>query len=253
MSAPPLPPGFLSRPLAHRGLHDRAAGMIENSRAAIEAAIEAGYGVELDLQLSADGEAMVFHDDDLDRLTGAAGPVSALSAAALGRIALRDAGEPIPTLAEVLAIAAGRAPLLIEVKDQSRAMAPVDGRLERRAAALLADYDGPAALMSFNPHSVAHCRDAAPEIPRGRVTCAFHGDYWGALAPERRAALARLDDLDALGCGFISHQHGDLGDAPVAAAKARGVPVLTWTIRSPEEEARARRIADNITFEGYRA
>ncbi|MFV0473296.1 MAG: glycerophosphodiester phosphodiesterase family protein [Pikeienuella sp.] len=253
MSAPPLPPAFLARPLAHRGLHDRAAGVIENSRAAVEAAIEAGYGVEMDLQLSADGEAMVFHDDDLDRLTGASGPLGAKTAAALGRLELAGGGEPIPTLPEILAIAAGRAPLLIEIKDQSRAMGPLDGRLERRAAELLAGYDGPAALMSFNPHSVAHCRDAAPAVPRGRVTCAFGADDWGGVPAERRAALARIDDLDALGCGFISHQHVDLGAAPVAAAKARGLAVLCWTIRSRAEEEEARRVADNITFESYRA
>ncbi|WP_340108326.1 glycerophosphodiester phosphodiesterase family protein [Pikeienuella sp. HZG-20] len=250
---PELGAEFLASPLAHRGLHDRAAGVIENSRAAILAAVEAGYGVELDLQLSADGEAMVFHDDDLARLTGAPGPVGARTASALGGLTLLGADETIPTLEEILALVAGRAPLLIEVKDQSRALAPVDGRLERRAAALLRGYSGPAALMSFNPHSVAMCRDAAPDIPRGRTTCAFSGAHWASLPPTRRRALARLDDLDELGCGFISHQHDELGSPEVAAVKASGRAVLAWTIRTKAAETRARAIADNITFEGYPA
>lgn len=250
---PTLPAVFLALPLAHRGLHGRASGVIENSRAAFAAAIRGGYGIELDLQLSADGEAMVFHDDDLARLTGAEGRVGARSAIELGALGLTGGDEAIPTLAEVLSLVAGRVPLLVEVKDQSRAMAPVDGRLERRAAALLGAYDGPAALMSFNPHSVAECRDAAPEIPRGRTTCGFAEGDWRRLPAGRRAALARLDDLDALGCSFISHQHDDLGSDAVAKVKAVGRPVLAWTIRSREEETAARAVADNITFEGYPA
>ena len=251
--SPALPRAFLARPLAHRGLHDRAAGVIENSRAAAEAAIEAGYGIELDLQLSADGEAMVFHDDELNRLTGETGPVRERTARELSRIRLAGSEETIPTLAEFLSLVGGRAPLLVEAKDQSLTMGPVDGRLERRAARLLSAYDGENAVMSFNPHSVALFRDAAPEIPRGRTTCSFKEEYWSGLAPARRAELARMDDLDALGCGFISHQHNDLGDDEVARVKAKGLPILCWTIRSPEAEAAARRVADNVTFEGYRA
>lgn len=253
MTAPALPAAFLDAPLAHRGLHDRARGVIENSRAAVHAAVTAGYGIEIDLQLSADGEAMVFHDDDLPRLTGESGPLSANTAAELGRLKLVGADESIPTLAEILSLVGGSVPLLIEIKDQSRAMRAVDGRLERRAAALLALYNGPAALMSFNPASVAVCRDAAPEIPRGRTTCAFGQGSWADLSPTRREALARLDDLDALGCGFISHQHDDLQSEAVQRVKSSRLAVLCWTIRSPAQEAAARRIAANITFEGYRA
>ena len=88
----PLPTAFLATPLAHRGLHDRRKGVIENSRSAVAAAVDAGYGVEIDLQLSADGEAMVFHDYHLDRLTAASGPVAQVSAADLGRLTLTDGG-----------------------------------------------------------------------------------------------------------------------------------------------------------------
>lgn len=253
MNGPTLPPVFLDRPLAHRGLHDRARGIVENSRAAFRAAIDRGYGIELDLQLSADGEAMAFHDDTLARLTGQEGMVRERTARELGRIELLDGGETIPTLAEVLSLVAGRVPLLIEAKDQSLNLGEVDGRLERRAARLLAAYDGPAALMSFNPHSVAAMAAAGPDIPRGRVTCSFDAAHWPDVPADRREAARRLDDLDALGASFISHQRNDLGDDEVARVKASGRPVLCWTIRSAEEEAAARRVADNVTFEGYLA
>lgn len=253
MNAPALDPSFLTTPIAHRGLHDKAAGVIENSRAAVSAAAEAGYGIEIDVQLSADGEAMVFHDDRLMRVTGEAGRVRTRTARELGFIELTGGEETIPTLAEILAIVGGRVPILVETKDQHGGLGPVDGRLERRAARLLSAYPGPAALMSFNPHSVAICAEAAPDIARGRVTCAFRADDWPNVAHARRAELRPLRDLDALRCGFISHQHGDLHSNEVREVKEAGLPILCWTIRSRDDEATARRVADNVTFEGYAA
>jgi len=249
----PLPAEFLTIPFAHRGLHDRAAGVIENSRSAVKAATTAGYGVEVDLQLSADGEAMVFHDDGLDRLTAETGPVRGRSAAALGRIELTDGAEGIPTLAAILEIVGGRVPILVEIKDQSGCLGPVDGRLERRAAQLLSGYNGAAALMSFNPFSVAACAEAAPDIPRGRVTERFRTDGWENLTPERAAELNRFDDLDRLGASFISHDHKDLSNPEVAAAKQSGRHILCWTTKSPAEDKAARQIAENVTFENYAA
>lgn len=247
-----LPPDFLRLPLAHRALHDRAQGRPENSRAAVRAAVAAGYGIEIDLQASADGVAMVFHDDELDRLTDATGPVRARSAAELGAIRLRDADDGIPTLAEVLEIVGGRVPLLIEIKDQSGDMGPDMGRLPEATAAALAGYGGPVAVMSFNPHAVAAMARLAPDIPRGLTTYAWDDDH----APENpalRARLAAIADYDAVGASFVSHHWRDLGRPRVAELKAQGAAVLCWTIRTPAEEAEARRVAQNITFEGYAA
>lgn len=248
-----LPSEFLVAPLAHRGLHDRNAGVIENSRSAVAAAVDAGYGVEIDLQMSADGEAMVFHDYHLDRLTGAAGPVAQVNAADLGRLELTGGDEGVPTLAEIMDVVRGRVALLIELKDQSGCFRPVDGRLERRVAKLLSAYDGPVAVMSFNPHSVATCANVAPDIARGRVTCLFKPEDWPGLTAARASELNRLDDLDALGASFISHDHEDLVSPVVSNVKETGRNVLCWTIRSPVEEAVARRIAENVTFETYAA
>ncbi|MEO0362212.1 MAG: glycerophosphodiester phosphodiesterase family protein [Pseudomonadota bacterium] len=250
---PALPRAFFDAPIAHRGLHDRASGVIENSRAAVAAATEAGYGIEIDLQLSADGEAMVFHDDRLDRLTATTGPVRARPARELARLELTGGAEGMPTLADILDLVRGRVPLLIEAKDQSGALGPVDGRLERRAARLLAAYEGPVALMSFNPDSVAAMAEAAPSVARGRVTMDFRAAEWAGVAPDRRAALNGLGDLDALACGFISHHHTTLEGEEAQRVMATGRPVLCWTVRSEAEEASARRHAANVTFEGYRA
>lgn len=248
---PPLPAAFTALPLAHRALHDRAAGRPENSAAAVAAAVAAGYGIEIDVQGSADGAAMVFHDATLERLTGAAGPLRARTAAELGRVRLRDGDGTIPRLEAVLEIVAGRVPLLIEVKDQSGRMAGSDGVLERAVARALAGYAGPVAAMSFNPDAVAALAAAAPDLPRGLVTWEWAGEEAATLPPADRDRLRAVADFDRTGASFVSHHFRDLDRPRVQALRAAGVPVLSWTIRSPAEEALARQRADGITFEGY--
>ena len=248
-----LPPAFLDRPLAHRALHDAGAGRPENSRAAIRAAVGAGYGIEIDLQLSRDNVAMVFHDDTLDRLTGASGPMRARAAAALSALPLRHGNEGIPTLAEVLAIVDGAVPLLIELKDQDGALGPGVGPLEEATANALDGYGGLVALMSFNPHSVDACARYAPGTPRGLTTCGFAARDWPGLPATMRDRLRAIPDFAATGACFVSHRWRDLACPAVGMLKARGVPVLCWTVRSPAQEAQARSIADNVTFEGYAA
>ncbi|MBZ0128247.1 MAG: phosphodiesterase [Rhodobacteraceae bacterium] len=247
----PLHPAFLTRPLAHRGLHDRRNGIIENSVSAFRAAIAAGYGIELDIQMSADRRAMVFHDEWLDRLTHQTGPVNAHRAATLRAMPLKDSADAIPTLAEVLELVAGRVPLLIEIKDQDCTLGPHTGALEADTARLLAGYAGPVAVMSFNPHAIGVMRAIAPSIAAGLVTDPFDPAEWPDVPTERLQALAAMPDLARLRADFISHNRADLHSPVVAGVKANGLAVLCWTVRSPEQEAEARRVADNITFEGY--
>ncbi len=248
-----LPDIFLQRPISHRALHDIAQGRPENSPAAIHAAIAAGYGIEIDLQLSADGQAMVFHDYDLGRLTGEKGPIQQCSADELGQITLLGGTDTVPTLAQVLEQVAGRAPLLIEIKDQDGQMGGNVGKLEEATARALQGYEGPVALMSFNPHSIQKMAGFCPDIPRGLTTSAYRPDDWQLLPGATRDRLREIPDYDALGCCFISHEACDLDRPRVTDLKRRGADLLCWTIRSPEAEAEARKIADNITFEGYAA
>ncbi|MDK3016647.1 glycerophosphodiester phosphodiesterase family protein [Pseudodonghicola flavimaris] len=248
-----LPDDLLRLPVAHRALHDRSDGRPENSRAAIRAAIAAGYAIEIDLQLTADGQAVVFHDYDLKRLTAETGAVRKRTAAELEQIPLTGGdGEGIPGFDEVLALVAGQVPLLVEIKDQDGAMGPDVGPLEAAAAAALAGYDGPVAVMSFNPHSMAEMARLAPDLPRGLVTSAYDPSKW-PLSPEVCDHLRRIPDFDRVEAAFISHEAADLGRARVRALHGEGVPVLCWTIRSLAAEAAARKLADNITFEGYLA
>ncbi|MGZ9809561.1 glycerophosphodiester phosphodiesterase family protein [Pseudoroseicyclus sp. H15] len=251
MSRVRLPQAFLTRPIAHRALHGSAGP--ENSRAAIRAAMEAGYGIEIDLQRSGDDEAVVFHDYDLARLTDASGPVAAKSAAELEATRLSGASDGIPGFAEVLRMVDGRVPLLVEIKDQDGALGPGIGPLEEAAARAAAGYVGPLAFMSFNPHSVAAMAQLAPHVPRGLTTTGYAAEDWPALPEEERARLRDIPDFDSAGASFISHEAADLGAGAVARIRNAGHPVLCWTIRSEAEAAEARRVADNITFEGFAA
>nr|WP_170539984.1 glycerophosphodiester phosphodiesterase family protein [Ruegeria arenilitoris] len=249
---PSLPRVFMAAPIAHRALHDVRQNRPENSRAAIRAAIAAGYGIEIDLQLTSDGHAMVFHDYDMARLTGRSGAIQQITRAEAADLPLLHGDERIPSLEEVLQLVAGRVPLLIEFKDQHGAMGPVDGRLERDAVALLKSYDGPVALMSFNPNSVAELARLAPEIPRGLTTCSYKPEV-EHLPAEVCDHLRDIPDFNRVGASFISHEVQDLARPRVAELKAQGVPILCWTVRSAEQEAEARKVADNVTFENYLA
>ncbi|MDG1102781.1 MAG: glycerophosphodiester phosphodiesterase family protein [Ascidiaceihabitans sp.] len=247
-----LHPDFLTKPLTHRGLHDVSDGRPENSRAAIGAAIANGYGIEIDLQLSADQTPMVFHDYGLNRLTAETGTVAQMKAAQLGAFQLSGGNEGIPDLAEILDLVAGQAPLLIEFKDQDGAMGTNVGSLEETAADLLSNYSGPVAVMSFNPNSVACLAEFLPGVARGIVTSAYTPDDW----PLSRVAcdhLRGIPDYDRVGASFISHELADLGCARVAELKANGANVLCWTVKSAVQEAEARKVAENITFEQYLA
>lgn len=252
MTRPRLPHSFATKPFAHRALHDVADGRPENSRAAIRAAIAAGYGIEIDVQLSGDGAAMVFHDYHLERLTDVQGAVQLLTADALKSTPLRGGNEGIPDLTEVLDLVAGRVPLLIELKDQDGAMGPKVGALERATAQAIMGYAGDVAVMSFNPHAVAAMQVLAPDVPRGLTTSAYRTDDW-PLLEETCAVLRGIPDYDRVGASFISHEVDDLDNLRVTALKKAGAVVNCWTVRSAKQEALARQVVDTITFDGYLA
>ncbi|WP_175580877.1 glycerophosphodiester phosphodiesterase family protein [Celeribacter sp. HF31] len=248
---PSLPEAFLKAPIAHRALHDDNIARAENNIAAIDAAIARGFGIEIDLQLSSDGVAMVFHDYALNRLTEGHGAFAQQSSEALSTLRFKTGEVGVPTLKQVLDHVAGRVPLLIEVKDQDGAMGPSVGALEVAAAKALEGYGGPVALMSFNPHSVAVLAELCPHIPRGITTANWEDEGAKLIPADRREVLGLIADYDRVGASFISHQWSNLDAPRVAELKDAGAHILCWTIRNPEDEAEARKIAENITFEGY--
>ena len=248
---PPSAPDWLvARPIAHRGLHDRAAGIPENTLASAEAAIAAGYAIECDVQASADGEAMVFHDAALGRLTEAAAEIGTRSADALGRLSVAGTPERIPTLPAFLARIAGRTPLIVEVKTRFTG----DLALTRRVAEIVSAYDGPVAVKSFDPDLVAALADLAPAVPRGIVAESRQDDPSHAgLTQARRAALAGLLHLGESRPGFVSWRVDDLPAGPPYLCRLLGaMPVMTWTVRTDDQRAVARRHADQMVFEGFR-
>ncbi len=227
---------LIAKPFAHRGLHGR--GVIENSRAAFEAAIAAGHGIELDVQVSRDGVAIVIHDYELDRLTEGAGPICGLVAAELAKIRLRGGvEETIPTLAETLELIGGRAPLLIEVKSPGRRVDALSGAVRRA----IATYIGPVAVMSFNPEIGRWFAREAPEVLRGLVVTEAGRRWRGTLT--RHLALWRSK------AEFLAYDIRDLPSRFAAAQRSKGLPVLTWTCRSDEHRARAALHADQIIYE----
>ena len=244
---------FKKAPLAHRTLHDVRDGRPENSVSGAKAAMAAGYGLEIDLQLSSDGVPMVFHDDFLHRLTRHFGAVRDHTAQELGAIRLSHGEETIPTFSDFLQVVNGSVPLLVEIKDQDGELGPETGEMEQATCDALVGYTGAVALMSFNPHSVAKCAEFAPDIPRGLVTDPFLADDWPNVDADRLAELAAIPDYERVGASFISHNVTDLDAPRVAELKASGAAVFCWTVKSAEQEAEARRIVDNVTFEGYLA
>ncbi len=241
---------LIARPIAHRGLHDAARGIMENSAAAVRAAIEAGYGIEVDLQLSADGEVMVHHDDVLGRVTEGEGRLDQLSAAELKRIAFRGSSDRIMTLGELCDLVGARATMLLELKSRFDR----DTRLPARVAAVLAGYRGPAAPMSFDPRQMAWLRDKAPRLTRGLVAAKYRPHpYWDAMPAWMRHGMGYLITAITARPQFIAYSVADLPAlAPLLARHVFGLPLLTWAVRTEAERQRAVRLADQMIFEGFR-
>jgi glycerophosphoryl diester phosphodiesterase len=237
-----------ARPVAHRGLH--GDGRVENTLAAAAAAVAGNYGVEADLQLSADGEAVVFHDSTLDRLTTGTGPVAARTIAELKRLVFRDCQEKIPTLAELLETVAGRTPLLLELKSGWNG----DDRLATRVARILITYAGPVAAMSFDPETVAALREAAPGLPRGIVAQRrYRRTDWPQLSWRRRVILPHLLHVYRTKPHFIAYSVRDLpAFAPLFLRHVWGMRLLAWTVRTEGERRRAHFWAHQMIFEGFR-
>jgi glycerophosphoryl diester phosphodiesterase len=238
-----------ARPVAHRGLHDAAAGVIENTASAFRAAVEGGFTIETDLQITSDGEAMVHHDFALGRLTLGSRQLAAMTAAGLKDVPFKNTTDRIMTLAEFLGLVAGRTPLLIEIKSRFDG----DLRLTQRAAEVLKSYQGPVALQSFDPDVIAALRKIAPALPRGIVAERHYVDpEWHDLTGRQKRSFAFLLHALRTRPHFVAYQVTDLpSPGPWIARHIFRRPLLTWTVRSDADRARARRVADQMIFEGF--
>jgi glycerophosphoryl diester phosphodiesterase len=244
------PEWLTARPVAHRGLHDAARGVIENMPGAVQAAMSGNFAIEVDLQLAADGEAMVHHDDALGRLTEGSGALLGMTAAELKAVRFKNTPERMMSLGDLCALVQGRVPLVIEVKSHFDG----DRKLVARMAEVLAAYSGPAAVMSFDPDQVLALREKIPERPRGIIAQRnYDDDYWSKLTPEQRHGMLHLRHAFRTRPHFVAFWVDQLpAPAPWIARHVFGLPLLTWTVRTPEQRERAARYADQMIFEGFR-
>ena len=240
------------RPIAHRGLHDAGSGIAENTGAAFEAAIANGYGIECDLRPAGCATPMVFHDLDLDRLIEGRGPLAAHDAPALKRMRYRTGPGGMLDFADLLALVAGRVPLLVEIKSEWDAP---DARYLEAIARSAAGYRGPLGLMSFDPAVMTGIRALAPHVPRGIVSGGFEGEGWwrDRIGAERAFALSNFLESAPVAPDFYAYDVKAL-PTPVTrfVREVLGLPLFTWTVRTPEERATAARWADAPIFEGYK-
>jgi glycerophosphoryl diester phosphodiesterase len=231
-------------PIAHRGLWS-PGGAPENSLSAFQAACAAGYGIELDVQLSADGEAMVFHDDGLKRMTGIDRRLRDLSAAELAELRLAGSDERIPTLLETLAVIGHRAMVHIELKTPYGEVGP----LEQRVHEVIADHNGPLCLIGFNPYSHAWFADRYPGVLRGLDSYSY------AKAPnmseDQRRSLARLEHVAIARPHFLALGLDMLPCERAAKHRADGMPIVAWTVREPAQWDAIKDGCDNLIFEGF--
>jgi glycerophosphoryl diester phosphodiesterase len=243
------PDWLTARPVAHRGLHDRARGIIENMPSAFQAAITGNFAIELDVQLTADGEAMVHHDDALGRLNAGSEKLTQLTTAQLKQVPFKDTADRMITLAELCELTAGRVPLVIEIKSHFDG----DRKLVGRVAEVLKSYAGPAVAMSFDPDQVLALKELAPEVVRGIVAQrTYDDDYWTKTSPAQRHEMTALRHGFRTQPHFVAFWVDQLpAPAPWIARNLFRCPLLTWTVRTHEQRQHAAQYADQMIFEGF--
>ncbi|SNY93918.1 glycerophosphoryl diester phosphodiesterase [Cohaesibacter sp. ES.047] len=237
-----------ARPIAHRGFHKASDGIIENCTQAFDAAIAHNFAIELDVQVTADGKAAVFHDYSLERLTEGTGRIDEKTLADLAEVPFKQTSDLIMDLKALVDHIDGRVPLVIELKPPKIE----DGRLEQAVCAALEGYTGKAALMCFSPQSVARLKSLT-DRPRGILSL----DYSKSKAEEDLGkadpyALTHMLHVMETEPDFISYNAADLPMPGVDLLKAiYDLPVICWTIKSPESQKNALQHCDQVTFEGY--
>lgn len=229
---------------AHRGLHNGTRA--ENSLSAFSAAVDAGYAIELDVRLSSDGELVVFHDDTLDRVTKEKGRVDARTKEELSKIHLNGTEDTVPTFKEVLSLVGGKVPLLVEIKEDAGKYAATEKVIE-----VLSEYKGDFMIESFNPLALSVIKKRMPHVLRGVLSETFWKNKKCRTPIYFITQFLLLNFL----CrpDFIAFNHRDAQNSALKLTRGIfGAPTVAWTVRSEEEEIRARENGfDAVIFENY--
>jgi len=229
---------LIAQPVAHRGYHDMNNAIWENTLSAFSRAIEAGFAIECDVQLGADSVPVVFHDHEMPRLTGIKGDIRERTSGELSLLSIGQTKDKIPTLKQLLALCAGKVPLVIELK--GREGEGVDDGFAEAVLEDLEGYKGHVALMSFDHHLLKDLKAAGSPWPLGLTA---EGDK-----PED---FFKHDEAMHIGLDFISYHWGHLPNSFIEAQRKLGVPVITWTVRDENARAITYKYADQMTFEGF--
>lgn len=240
------------RPIAHRGLHDSERGIIENTAPAFDAAIAACYGIECDIRPIKGGVPIVFHDETLERLVSESGLVAELDEGDLKALRYKDGETPILTLEALLERVAGKVPLLVEIKSEWQ---PPDANFIANIASLVTAYRGPLALMSFDPAVMSAIKVAAPGVLRGIVSGSYKGPGWWPheIGETRAEALRDLLESGPSAPDFYAYEVDALPTSVTEyVRRTTGLPLFTWTVRTPEQRRIAETWADAMIFEGFR-
>ena len=237
---------LLDPPVAHRGLWS-PKGAPENSLAAFEAAVDGGYGIELDVRLSSDGEVMVFHDAGLERMCAAQGKLGERTVGELSTLRLKDTREPIPTLRRVLDLVDARALIHVELKTRPGE----EGPLDRAVAALVDAYAGPIAIIGFNAHSHAWWAQHRPNLLRGLDSYSYADEAAQKLQEAERLALQNLEHIRIAKPHFLALGVDMLASETAGRARVAGFPIVAWTLRSQGQWNMLQPYADNLIFEGF--
>lgn len=243
-----VPAWLTTRAIAHRGLHGSQTGLVENTLGAFDAAIERGFSIECDVQLTADDEAIVFHDFTLQRLTPQTGAVRDLPLGELIDIPITGSGGTIPSLAQMLAHIAGRTPLFIEIKSKFNG----ETTLADTVADCLSAYHGPAAVMSFDPKIMDRFRTRRTGHPTGVVAAKMSYAHWGDLPLSQRIKLGALFHRAAFAADFIAYDQKSLPAlAPLAHKVLARKALVSWTVKSQQTARRISPYVDQIIFEEF--
>lgn len=230
---------------AHRGLHGEGAA--ENSMTAFRRAKEMGFGIELDVRLSSDGELVVFHDDTLDRVVGISGRVDEYTADRLAQMRLSGTEEGIPRFSEVLSEIDGAVPLLVEIKEDAGSSA-----VSTKAAEMLSEYKGDFIVESFNPLSLGNIKKKLPQVPRGILSMNYQRESREKYGKPLYYALRHLLTNRLCSPSFVAYKHTDADGISLRAARLMGAVTFAWTVRSAEDEEAAKKHGfDGVIFENY--
>ncbi len=240
-----------ARPIAHRGYHNKDAGILENTPSAVKAAIENNFAIEVDVQQTRDGQVLVFHDTHLERLTHGQGNVVDHDLANLRKLSMRGSSDPIWTLEDLLKLVDGKVPLIIEIKTLSLESGQDD--FIKTIAKILSDYKGPVAIKSFDPRMLRTMKQVAPQIPRGCISMTtLDEDMRQLLTQHEIEKISWMVHMAGTDPHFVSFYVKDLpADGPSFLREFYGLPIMTWTVKTKEDRLTAAKYADQIVFEGF--